>query len=193
MRKITGLLLFVVCIGFVLGACSKGESYSDRVKKERKLINNFIAERDIVVLDSYPANGVFKSNEYYRDASGVYINVVDSGNGTRANKGAQVFFRFIGASSLPYVDSVAVNLSEISPLPLQFTYGVTSTYVGLSSTDIPNYRYLSPGITDPLKYVGEGAVVRLIVPFKGDVGSSYQSLTYSTLYYDQVTYSTIIN
>lgn len=192
MKKIIGFTLLIVCIGLIFGSCSSGMSYSDYVKREKKRINNFKAEHDIVVLPDYPSDGVFKDNEYYLDPSGVYIHVIDSGNGTRAENGAQVYFRFTGASTLPLAESDTVNLSSLSPLPLQFSYGVTTTYTSLNTSDV-GYYYLSPSMATPLKYVGEGAVVSLIVPFKGTIGSSYQNSSYTTFFYDRVTYSTIIN
>lgn len=192
MRKVAGLVLFIACTALFLGACSKSMSYADYVKRENNRIEDFRNERNIVVLRDYPSNGVFKSNEYYLDASGVYINVVDSGNGTRAQYRSKVYYRFSGLSSLPIADSDTTNLSDIYPDLLTFTYGITTTYTSSNTSD-PGYYYLSTGITVPLQYVGEGAVVKLIIPFKNNIGSAFQNSYYMTYYYDRVTYSTIIN
>ncbi|MEN9919727.1 MAG: hypothetical protein RL662_2163 [Bacteroidota bacterium] len=194
MKKIVALIVFVAGISLFFGACSKSESYADKVKNERKLINGFIADHNIVVLDKYPANGVFKSNEFYLDASGVYIHVVDSGNGKRANTDnrADVYCRFRQTMTLPTATSDTVSSTDFAyPQYLQFKYGVQSTYKTTQSTYA--YSYLSPGITIPLRYVGEGAIVKLIVPFNTATGSTYQSTTYRTIYYGELEYTRIIN
>ncbi len=191
MKKATGLALFIACLGILFGACSKSMSYADYVKRENNRIEDFRKERDIVVLRDYPSNGVFKSNEYYLDESGVYINVVDSGNGKRAQNNDIVNFRFSGASSLPISESDTVNLIDIYHQPLKITYGVTTTYSGTQSSIYAEYYYLSPGMVIPLKYVGEGAVVKLIIPFKNNMGSTVQNSYYATYYYDRLEYTAI--
>lgn len=191
MRKILGgfgfCLFMIVCIAF--GACSKTETYADLVKKERKNIKRFISENNIVVLNTYPSDGVFAENEFFLDSTGVYINVIDSGNGKRANSNnrAEVSYRFWDTSILPVSDTVTNN--DVVQ-PLNFTYGRASTYQ-TSSTSSLGYAYLSTGVTIPLKYVGEDAVVRIIVPFSQ--GSTYQNLAYCAIYYGKLKYTRIVN
>ncbi|MDU1904443.1 MAG: DUF4827 domain-containing protein [Dysgonomonas sp.] len=196
MKKSIGLICFIIGACVLFAACSKSESYADKVKKEKNRINGFLSEHNIEVLHEYPSNGVFKSNQYYLDDSGVYINVVDSGNGTRANasKRAKIMYRFKDRMWLPAAESDTVDLNELSIQPLSFNYGVSSTYINSDYTNysLP-YLYLSPGITIPLKYVGENAIVRLIVPFRNSMGSAYQLASYSTIYYGQLEYTKIIN
>lgn len=194
MRKIIGIICITIGVCTFFGSCSKSESYADKVKNERKYIKNFLSENNIVELSSYPANGVFKSNEFYLDPSGVYINVVDSGNGKRANdkNRAEVYFRFSETMTLPASESDTVSLSSMSTQPLSFNYGLSSTYT-TTDTYTPGYLYLSTGVTIPLKYVGEKAIVRLLVPFSGSVGSTGQTSNYMTLYYGQLEYTKIIN
>ncbi|MDL2214776.1 DUF4827 domain-containing protein [Dysgonomonas sp. OttesenSCG-928-M03] len=191
MKKITGLSLFIVCLCIIFGACNKSMSYADYVKRENNRIEDFRKERDIVILKDYPTNRAFKSNEFYLDESGVYINVVDSGNGKRAKNNDIVTFRFSGASSLPISDSDTINLVDIYHQPLRITYGVATTYTGAQSSIYAEYNFLSPGMAVPLKYVGEGAVVKLIIPFKNNMGSTPQNSYYATYYYDRVEYTAI--
>lgn len=196
MKKTYGIVCLIASICFLFGACSKSESYADKVKKEKKRISSFIKEHNIEVLNDYPANGVFKSNEFYLDPSGVYINVVDSGNGKRANADtrAEVYFRFRDAMWLPTSESDTISLSDVSTQPLGFNYGVTATYTYYDySTNIIPYYYLSPGVTIPLQYVGENAIVKLIVPFRNSIGSAYQRDAYTTIYFDYLEYTRIIN
>jgi len=196
MKKTIGLICFIIGACVLFAACSKSESYADKVKKEKNRISSFLSEHNIEVLHEYPTNGVFKSNQYYLDESGVYINVVDSGNGNRADasKRSKVLYRFKETMTLPAAESDTVDLNTLSTQPLSFNYGVSSTY---SNSDYTNYSlyylYLSPGVTIPLQYVGENAIVRLIVPFRNSIGSAYQIASYSTVYYGQLEYTKIIN
>jgi len=192
MRKIIGLFLFIGFIAVVFPACNKSVSYAERVETEKKRIKNFLAEQNIEVLSNYPSNGVFKSNQFYLDPSGVYINVVDSGNGKRATALGKVYYRFSEAMELPTAEADTVNLVDITPQPLEFQYGIEQTYTSQNSNS-PAYAFLCPGIVTPLKYVGENAVVRLLVPFKSGVGSIYQGGSFATIYYHRVKYTQIIN
>lgn len=191
MRKIIASTCFITIL-ILLAGCNDDVSYAERVETERKRIKEFVNQQNIDVLDTYPSNGVFKENQYYKDDSGVYINVVDSGNGKRAGYRSEVYFRFGEVMSLPTADSDTLNLWGNNPglQPLTFKYGITSTYTDYYSTG-PSYYYLSEGVTIPLKYVGENAVVNIIVPFK--VGSITQSSSYATYFYKRLRYSTIIN
>jgi hypothetical protein len=50
------------------------------LKAEKKAIDRFIAENEIEILKSYPANGVFEDRQFVVLDNGIYLNVVDSGN-----------------------------------------------------------------------------------------------------------------
>lgn len=196
MRNIFNWVLFVVAMGMLTTSCSSSETYADKLKSERKNINAFLGEKEIELLDTYPENGVFKENQYFRDPdTGVYINVVDSGNGNRAktDQMAQVYFRFWDTATLPVASSTISTSLEDQPgvQPVSFTYGNSNSYINSNQNDYFSYIYLSPGVTVPLKYVGEGAVVKLIVPFAQ--GSTYQNLAYQAMYYGRLKYTKIIN
>lgn len=191
-KKIVGSICFIIGICIAFASCKNGETYADKLKNERKNISRFINEKNIVVLSKYPASGVFKENEYFRDPlTGVYIHVIDSGNGKRAdvNKRSEVSVRFLDGIFLPS-DTIAGNQTANSAQPISFTYGITATY---SNNNQNSYDYftLSPGITVPLQYVGEGARVNLIVPFA--TGSNYQMVAFKALYYNQLVYTRIVN
>jgi hypothetical protein len=193
MKKVASLIFFAVCIGFLMVACKHSMTYADYVERENDRINEFIKAQNITVLKEYPKNGVFKEKEFYLDSSGVYINVVDSGNGKRAVARDDVYFRFSGAVLLPVSESDTVNLSDYHSQPLNIIYGLTTTYTNSSTSYIVEYSYLSPGLVVPLQYVGEGAIVRLIVPFRNSIGSALQSSYYATYYFDKVEYTTILH
>ena len=196
--RLTGLF---VCILAIFASCSSSDSYADRLERERKNIKRFISEHDIRVLDTYPASGVFEANEYYHEpTTGVYINVIDSGNGKRADadKRAIVNVRFWDAMSMPASESDTITFNpgggELGVEPMQFMYGVESTYTNSNGTssnylDYMEYRFLSKGMVIPLKYVGEKAIVSLIVPFNS--GSTAQNSGRFPLYFTRLQYTKI--
>ncbi|QIK59216.1 DUF4827 domain-containing protein [Dysgonomonas sp. HDW5A] len=192
MRKVLGLICFIIVLCVVFAACSSSETYADKLKNERKNISRFINEHNIVVLNQYPASGVFKENEYFRDPlTGVYINVIDSGNGKRASvsKRSEVNVRLANTIFLPS-DTLRGNLDANSSQPISFTYGIVATYSNSNDATL-DYFSLSTGITAPLQYVGENARVSLIVPFAS--GSNYQLNTFTPAYYPELHYTRIIN
>lgn len=196
MKNISKLFVLILTLSFIASGCSKSETYADKLKNERKNINRLLSDKGIDVISSYPSNGVFAENQYFRDpATGVYIHVIDSGNGNRASADdmASVYFRFWDTATLPIdkstIESTNDNASGLQPV--SFTYGNTNSYMTQSTTDYYSYVYMSPGITVPLKYVGEGAIVSLIVPFTQ--GSGYQNTAYQAIYYARLKYTRIIN
>lgn len=192
------LTVFFVCILAVFASCNKSDSYADRLDRERKNIKRFINEHDIRVLNAYPASGVFAANEYFHEpTTGVYINVIDSGNGKRANaeRRSTVNVRFWDAMSLPASESDTVTFNLGGYDPIQFMYGVESTYTSSngSSThpvDAAQYHFMSKGMAIPLKYVGENAIVSLIVPFNS--GSSAQKSGSFPIFFTRLKYTKII-
>lgn len=188
------LLIFTLCITAM--SCSKSETYADKVKDERKNINRLLSSKGIDVITTYPSDGVFAENQYFRDPStGVYFHVIDSGNGNRASESdmASVYFRFWDTATLPIDKSTieSTNDNALGLQPVSFTYGNTNSYMIQTNSDYYGYVYMSPGVTVPLKYVGEGAIVSLIVPFTQ--GSGYQNLAYQAIYYGRLKYTRIIN
>lgn len=78
MNKILGSSLMISAV-LLATSCDKTQSYADMLKAEEKAIEKLMDEEDIVILKEYPADGVFKENEFYQMDNDVYINVIDSG------------------------------------------------------------------------------------------------------------------
>lgn len=196
MKKGLTWFFSVIAVVLLVSSCSKSETYSDKLKNERKEIKKFLDANGFVVIGSYPTDKVFEKNEFYRDPeTGVYINVVDSGNGNRAKSEdlPKVTYRFSKTYPLPAsaTDTVSNN-DAAGTQPMSFTYGRSATYTYSANSNVLEYFYLSEGVTVPLKYVGENAVVRIIVPFSK--GSTYQqNYSYKAVYYGYLNYTTIQN
>ena len=166
-----GVLLMVV-VSCILFSCNSQKSLQELLQEERKAIDRFIGMNDLKPLQNYPKDGVFKENEYFKTPEGLFLNVVDSGNGTRAKLLNDVAVRF---DYLQYVKDAAAGdttKSFSNPYfePYSFVYGISQTYSSYSSP-------VCQAWVIPLSYVGEGAVVNLIVPSKFGSYSDNSSIT----------------
>jgi len=134
-----------------------------------------------VLIKDYPENGVFEENEFVQLSNGVYLNVVDSGNGNRAVLyNTEVLYR----CRFRYLDSdELIDLFAPHHYPIEFIYGNHT----VSSSYPAGYQLLSEGVGSILNYVGDSAIVRLIVPFK--VGSPRSQQYYETIFYDRLKFT----
>ena len=192
MNKILGSSLMMTAV-LLITSCDKTQSYADMLKAEEKAIERLMDEEDIVVLKEYPADGVFKENEFYQMDNDVYINVIDSGNGNRiGTKRQNVNSRFV----VRFFKSDTLELDGFasSRLPVTFSYKkYTEDYYiwgydqNDTNVDAVMSSFICEGLASGLQHVGDSAVVKLIVPFK--VGpSSFQS-SGEPLYFPKVRYT----
>ena len=204
MKKGFCILGFVfIAFSFIFTvSCNKTPTYEEMKAAEKKIINRIIAENNIEVLEEYPASGVFGENQFVQLSSGIYLNVIDSGNGNRAIYNETfVLVRTSGACYEP--DSIThFNTFVNSSPPFEFRYGRASSVVNEHAGSYNTYYYyFSAGLESVLNYVGENAVVKLIVPGYAEintggnyysVGSTFQtsgiSNTFVPIYYDRVRY-----
>lgn len=146
---------------------------ADILENEKLIINQFFEKNNLIILDKYPENNVFKSNEFFFDASsGIYYNVIDAGDSRRIMQGEELYIRFKGLRYISSNDTTAYsNMSSLQPEIL--VYGNPSTYT-------------SAGWVVPLKNVGDRAKIKLIVPFK--MGLPQDQQEYKTAYYEELFY-----
>lgn len=179
-----GFYILMLIIGAAVLASSCGKSartYAEKLKDERKMIRKLMDSLDFVVIDRYPSDGVFKDNEFVQLSSGLYINVVDSGNGNRAVAGyTKIHSRF----EFDYMHVLSNTIQTFNGFdnsypPLTFVYGGLETYGAFLSL-------YGSGLTEPLAYVGDSAIVKLIVPFK--IGGSEQEQGSDPVYYKKLRY-----
>lgn len=170
-------LVTIIAIG-VFSSCNKDRTYAQRLSDERKKIERFIDKNDINVLREYPKDSVFQEKDFYFDtSSGIYYNVIDSGNGRRIKGGEKFYVRFDG---LRYIESTDTAIySNINALEyLELVYGSSATY--------SSNPWVAPAWFAPLKNVSDRAKVKMIVPF--NMGSTSDKQTYKTAYYELVDY-----
>ena len=192
------LISFALTFVFTV-SCNKTPTFEEMRDAEMKIIRQVLQRKNIEVLDAYPSNGVFGENQFVRLSNGIYLNVVDSGNGNRAVPNqTTVLIRTSGEYYVKHVDSVYYfNNFLNTKLPFEFKYGNAYGVVNEHYGD-DYYLLFSMGLESVLSYVGEGAVVKLLVPGSAEIGSypasstyqgSGESYTFVPIYYDRVKYT----
>lgn len=190
MKKLISSIFTLLTLSLLIAACS-GDSYGKRLKKEKKAINNYLADNGIVVLKEYPADHKFGKDEFYLEGStGVYMRVINPGDYENALKNddrVPVDVRFDSITYLVTDKTIAGNNSTQGS-PMRFTYGMPSSYIVADGNYYPlEYNFMSPACVLPLeKGVGSGAIVDLIVPFVNGSTlqrSSYEPIKYTRLHY----------
>lgn len=186
MKKFIAFTLIATCLSFIL-SCESTETYADKLKKEKKAINRLRADSSFVFIDDYPEDGKFEPNEFYRDPkTGIYINVIDSGNGNRAVQGkTTVDVRYKWGYYFVDMDTTKQWKNTDYPSDLvSFTFNnsLPTSYLETSTANgASNYYIKSYGMASALEHVGQNAIVKLIIPFSN--GSYYQQYSgYEPLY-----------
>ena len=171
--------MMLACISIL--SCSKQKSAQEMMKEENKAIDRLINSKDIKILKEYPTDGVFGENEYFHDSNGLYIHVIDSGNGNKAKMYQTVTVRFKAATYFK-TDTLSFSTDISSLQPDEFIYGVTASY-GTKTTSIRNDQSCS-GWAIALSYVSEGAVVNLIIP--SALGTPHDRQYYIPIFYESL-------
>jgi hypothetical protein len=188
----TKICVLIFLTGIVLASsCSKQRSYSDMIKDQKRAIDKLIGQEGLEILKKYPSDSVFGEKQFVLLDNGVYLNVVDSGNGNRPVAGKTTILVRCSARSLFEGDSSSISLFPNGYDPMEFIYGSADVVISryAQSYYSPYYFCLSTGLESALGYVGENSIVKLIVPF--DEGSTYQTAnSYGVpLYYDKVKFT----
>src|SRR5690554_497058 len=172
----TGLLIF-------FASCQDQKTYADRLKDEARAIDRFILQENIDVLEKFPADSIFRDNQYYRDAAtGVYYHIVDYGDtDLKMTLGEEVYIRFEGLSYFMTADTITFSNTDPNGSP----HPQTLIYRGPVNPSTSSY-YETPGWIVPVPLIGHKAVVKMIVPLY--MGSSYDRSQYQPTYYDRVEY-----
>lgn len=173
-------ILLILCAALFVISCDKTKSYTDMLNAEKKAIDRLIDKEGIQVLSDYPSSGVFKENQFVKLDNGVYLNVVDSGNGDRAALyKTTILCRFSGHFFMD--DTTSYDNFRTNTWPVEFKYGM---YTAIDSN--PFNTFLCEGLGTPLAYVGDSSIVKLIIPFKVN-SQSFQSSGIPT-YFSKVRY-----
>ena len=197
MKVRIGILMII--LGLIIGSCGKrGKSFKEYKQEEQEAISNLINKENFEILNSYPANGVFGEKQFVLLDNGCYLNVIDSGNGKRAISGETAVLMRCSIIGLIAPDTFSMSIFENGFEPLEFIYGnMYEAKLKAYNDGYGNaYLLLSPGVESALEYVGENAIVRMIIPFDNGqstkyplgIGSAYQDYIRVPIYYDRIRY-----
>lgn len=182
MKKAPVIILSFIGILLLTTSCDKKKSYADLLRDEIKIIDKFIAKNGIVLLDKFPEDTIFKSNEFYRDpATGVYFNIISKGENRKAEEGEEIYLRYDGLRIISAKNDTITfsTLNAPNPSTLIFRGQVTMANKSI-------YASTTPAWVVPLRYIGHKGRAKMIVPFT--MGSRSETLNYQTTYYDLVSY-----
>ncbi len=172
MQKSRCIIYLLIGLMIAGSACDNQKSPQELLKEENKAIDRFIRQNGFEILSEYPADGVFKEKEFYHDATGLYIHVVDSGNGTRAKTNQTILGRYYGRISFKTDTLQTYTASQ----PDEFIYG-RGTF---SKTSCVAWEYA-------LQYVGDESEVSLIIPSK--LGTYSDKMNYRPVYFESLQFT----
>ena len=185
--------VLILCAACLMGSCSKTRSYTDMLKDEEKAIDRLIDSLDIEVLKDFPDDSIFAENQFVKMDNGVYMNIIDRGEGRATLYSTRIMYRcnayyFLNYFQLCINSNYGPNSNGTVPYPangaqtVPFIYGEGTT----NNQADPKYIYVSEGIQTPLQYVGHHGRVKLIVPF--DKGTYQDQGYYYPVYYEVLEY-----
>lgn len=127
MKKIQ--LILVGLILLVAYGCNSN-IYSEQLKKERKLIESYIARHGLIIVDTLPADDQWEENIYYRVPEGdnCYFHLVALGDTTfpEIEKEDEVLLRFKRYTLDEYPDTLSNWGTMDSADPIKLEYMVNS-------------------------------------------------------------------
>ena len=89
-------IVLLVCAALWAASCSKTEYYTDYLNEEQDVIERLIDEKGFEILKDFPADTVFKENQFVKLENGVYLNIIDRGTAERAVSGeTKIIYRCI--------------------------------------------------------------------------------------------------
>jgi FKBP-type peptidyl-prolyl cis-trans isomerase len=183
MKKIFLFSLSIALLFIAFHSCDNTKTAQEYLREEKKAIDRYITKNNISIVTDYlsafkSGEKGFEANKYFKTDNGLYIHVVDSGNGNRVKFKDEVLVRFDYYRDVKaYVGGdTSVYRAYYTEFPIEFRYG------------IGNYNsYSCDGWTIPLSYLGEGAIIDLIIP--SSLGSSADNSAYRPVFYKSLHYT----
>ncbi|KAA6326817.1 hypothetical protein EZS27_024125 [termite gut metagenome] len=187
MKKSIIFLFASLFAGTLFYACDNTKTYAEMLEDEREAIKAFVRENNIAAIsqEDFEKDTITneEKNEYVLFSNGVYMRIVDRGNGRAIENRDRVLVRFIEYDIMGGDTTLASNVlnpyEAYSLYPDAFYYTTTSTTsygqfissgadaAGIGFNMVSYYGSSVPaGWLLPLQYIKDGAHVKLIVPSK---------------------------
>lgn len=120
MKKIVSLA--ILAAGVLLCGCT-GNTYSKLLKKEKKLISNYIDRNDIHTTGSEPEE--YGEKDYYEvnGYDNLYFHLSEAGKGDSVIEGDVVLLRYRKYTLTAYADTISMWTTEELGYPIEFKLG----------------------------------------------------------------------
>lgn len=199
MKKLTLLFLFSLVCGIAFQACDNTKTYAEQLADEKKAIKKYIEKENINVIsvEEFEKDTItdVKKNEYVLFPEGLYMQIVDRGNGDTIQNRKMITVRQMEYDIMNKDTTNASNF-DVAPQPDDFYYTISgSSIYGQfdKGSWLPNFyaKYVTSssemlkvptGWLIPLRYIKDNAHVKLIVPSK--IGHAYAMQYVYPYYYD---------
>ena len=207
MKKLGILLMMVFGLGLAFQSCNNGKTYAEMKEEEREAIQRFIEKNEIKVIDEdqfaeQDSMTNVAANEYVLfEESGVYMQVVERGNGELLEDGRhELLVRYVEERIVEdgTADTLSLNtVSNMYPYPDEFilTKDKNSMSASFSTSgamsEAHSSAYVPSGWLLPLNYLKVGreisgrSKIKLILPHSqgtatasGQVFPCYYEITY---------------
>ena len=83
-----------VCAIFMSVSCERSSNYSQLLKAEQRLIDDYLAREGYTLLDEFPEDTVFREREMYHFPDGIYIQILEKGTGDTLRRGDDIILRY---------------------------------------------------------------------------------------------------
>lgn len=159
MRKLLGLIAFVLLSISVLTSCDSSLTYANQLESEKESIRTFIKNNNIKVVDTIPSVVPWPDGVYYLTESGLYVHVVDTGLCVNKSikKNTVITVRFYERTMEG--EEGYTNMYGTAD-PVELLYDNVSESSSSSSTANMDCKAWHEG----LDYVGDKGCIQMIVP-----------------------------
>ena len=116
------IVLALIAI-FVLISCESSQNYSVQLENQRKQIREYIERNGISLIETYPADSVFKSNEYlWMGQDSIIFRLAKKGVGDAVKPGDHITVRWVQYSIDGNGDSVSYWTTGDVDYPLELVF-----------------------------------------------------------------------
>lgn len=155
--------------------------------EENQAVNSFLVHQKVV--DELPADNNFEVGEnapYYRidDEGNAYMQVLSLGSDEMAEKNQRIYFRFTRWSLFLYIIGDDENNATVGSGNAD-NMGMESTFFLFDNTSVSESAQYGSGLQLPMKYLGIGAKVNLII--KSQIGPTSE-ISYVVPYLYTISY-----
>lgn len=107
----------------LLAACENSNNYSQLLKAEEELIEDWLMRNEITLLDEFPADTVFGANEMYHFEDGIYFQLIEKGVGDTLRSGDKLILRYKQSTLDEYPMVEDYWTTQDRPYPNEIIYG----------------------------------------------------------------------